>query len=47
MPGIAMWHPQIIHFVIALSVVGVAARVISVILPRGCANWIGWLPDSG
>jgi uncharacterized membrane protein len=41
MPDIAMWHPQIVHFVIALSVVGVAARVISVFLPRGRASWIG------
>ncbi|MGH7679313.1 MAG: DUF2231 domain-containing protein [Gemmatimonadaceae bacterium] len=29
MPNIAAWHPQIVHFVVALLIVGVGARIIS------------------
>ncbi len=29
MPNIGFWHPQIVHFVIALLVVGVVARLVS------------------
>jgi uncharacterized membrane protein len=42
MPNIAYWHPQIVHFVVALSMVGVGARVVSLLLPsRGRAGFIG------
>jgi uncharacterized membrane protein len=30
-PDIATWHPQIVHFVIALAFVGIGARVVSLI----------------
>ena len=29
MPNIAAWHPQIVHFVVALAFVGVGARLVS------------------
>ena len=42
MPNIAYFHPQAVHFVIALLFVGVIARVVSV-LPRGAlAKRIGF-----
>lgn len=31
MPNLGSWHPQIVHFVMALLIVGVASRVLSVI----------------
>ncbi len=34
MPNLAAWHPQVVHFVIALAFVGVGARVVS-LLPLG------------
>ncbi len=35
MPDIASWHPQIVHFVIALGFVGIIARVLSLLpLPQ-------------
>lgn len=36
MPNIGYWHPQIVHFVIALLVVGVIARLVSL---TGRAPW--------
>ena len=33
MPDIGAWHPQIVHFVIALLYVGVIARVVSLVPP--------------
>lgn len=38
MPEIAMWHPQIVHFVVALGIVGVALRLISL---TGRWSWTG------
>ncbi len=34
MPNIAVWHPQLVHFVIALAFVGIGARIVS-LLPLG------------
>ena len=36
MPNIGYWHPQIVHFVIALLAVGVIARLVSL---TGRASW--------
>lgn len=42
MPNIAYWHPQIVHFVVALSMVGIGARVVSLVVPsRGRLGFIG------
>lgn len=38
MPDIGTWHPQLVHFVIALGLVGVALRLISLVA-RGF--WLG------
>jgi uncharacterized membrane protein len=40
MPNIAIFHPQIVHFVIGLLIVGVGARVLSLIPNRRLA-WLG------
>jgi uncharacterized membrane protein len=32
MPNLAVWHPQLVHFVIALGLVGVALRLLSLVL---------------
>jgi len=38
MPNIAYWHPQIVHFVVALLFVGVAVRLVSL---AGKWKWTG------
>lgn len=42
MPNIAFWHPQIVHFVIALLVVGVIARLVSSLPWAFTPRW-SWL----
>jgi len=32
MPNLAVWHPQLVHFVIALGLVGVVLRLLSLLL---------------
>jgi len=41
MPDIAQWHPQIVHFVIALGFIGIALRVLSLVL------WKSWTRPAG
>lgn len=41
MPDIPQWHPQIVHFVIALGFVGIGLRVVSLAL------WKSWTRPAG
>ncbi len=41
MPDLAPFHPQLVHFVVALSVVGVAARVLSLVPTGGRVTFLG------
>ena len=41
MPEIASFHPQLVHFVVALLIVGVLARVMSLIPLRGRVSFVG------
>ncbi len=41
LPNIGYWHPQLVHFVVALLVVGVAARVVSLVLRGQRWGFIG------
>lgn len=41
MPDIPQWHPQIVHFVIALGFVGIGLRVLSLVL------WKSWTRPAG
>jgi uncharacterized membrane protein len=38
MPNIAAWHPQIVHFVIALGLLGVVLRLISLLWQKSWLN---------
>ena len=40
-PEIASFHPQLVHFVVALLIVGVLARVLSLIPLRGRLSYLG------
>lgn len=41
MPEIASFHPQLVHFVVALLIVGVLARIMSLIPVRGRMAYVG------
>ncbi len=41
MPNIASFHPQVVHFVIALLIVGVLARVLSLLPLPGRSTFVG------
>lgn len=41
MPEIASFHPQLVHFVVALLIVGVLARVLSILPLPGRATFVG------
>lgn len=41
MPEIASLHPQLVHFVVALLIVGVLARIMSLIPLRGRMTYVG------
>ncbi|HET7621664.1 MAG TPA: DUF2231 domain-containing protein [Gemmatimonadaceae bacterium] len=41
MPDIASFHPQVVHFVIALLIVGVLARIMSLLPLRGRGTFVG------
>jgi uncharacterized membrane protein len=40
-PDIASFHPQVVHFVIALLIVGVLARIMSLLPLRGRGTFVG------
>ncbi|HEU4586815.1 MAG TPA: DUF2231 domain-containing protein [Gemmatimonadaceae bacterium] len=41
MPDIASFHPQLVHFVVALLIVGVLARIVSLIPLPGRMSYVG------
>ncbi len=46
MPDIASLHPQVVHFVIALLIVGVLARIVSLLPLRGRGMFVGAMAAS-
>ena len=44
MPNLAVWHPQLVHFVIALGLVGVVLRLLSLLLRSAWLSPACWSP---